>query len=131
MRTGIGLTCIALGAILAFAVKGSPSWLNIHTVGWVLMIVGLIGIVLSRRVYTWLSRRTMVRRVYPDGRVEQVQMPAHGAGVPAPQPVEDDLLPQAALTEDQDGNLIEEPAYRPPAQARHRTEVVEDLYEQP
>ena len=33
MRTATGLTLIAFGAILAFAVKGHPSWLNIQVVG--------------------------------------------------------------------------------------------------
>jgi len=32
MRTATGLTLIALGAILAFAVRGHPSWLNIQMV---------------------------------------------------------------------------------------------------
>jgi hypothetical protein len=135
MRTGISLAFIALGAIFAFAVKGSPSFLNIHTAGWVIMIIGLIGLLLSRRVYTWLGgrRRTLVRRTYPGGRVEQVQAPSYAAGDPVTRPFEDNFASRPALIEDQDGNLIEDPAdprYRS-VQTQHGTEVVEDLYEQP
>ncbi len=57
MKTGAGLALIAVGAILAFAVNATPSWLNLHTVGWVLMLVGLIGLVLPKRTYGWLGRR--------------------------------------------------------------------------
>jgi Domain of unknown function (DUF6458) len=47
MGLGVGLFLIALGAILAFAVDASVSGLNIHTIGWILMAVGLAGILLS------------------------------------------------------------------------------------
>jgi hypothetical protein len=62
MRTASGLTLIALGAILAFAVKGHPSWLNIQVVGWVIMLTGVAGMVIPRRGYGWLRRRMVLRR---------------------------------------------------------------------
>ena len=79
MKTGVGLAFIAVGAILAFAVKGSPGFVNLHTVGWVLMLVGLVGMVLPRRTYGWLGRRmTTVRRTYPGGQVvEQRTVPSY------------------------------------------------------
>ncbi len=67
MRTVTGLFLIALGAILAFAVQGHPSWLNIQVVGWVIMLTGAIGIAIPRRGYGWLRRRTVLRRG-PGGR---------------------------------------------------------------
>ena len=52
---------ICAGAILAFAVTTNTSVFNLHTAGWVIMIIGVIGLVVPRRAYGWLGRR-MVRR---------------------------------------------------------------------
>ena len=38
---------IAAGAILAFAVDAEVSGLDITTVGWILLIVGIVGALLS------------------------------------------------------------------------------------
>jgi hypothetical protein len=38
---------IAIGAILAFAVNVAVSGVDLQAIGWILMIVGLIGLVLS------------------------------------------------------------------------------------
>jgi hypothetical protein len=44
MRLGVALFLFAVGAILAFAVKVEPTAaLNLNTVGWILMLVGVIG----------------------------------------------------------------------------------------
>lgn len=67
MKTASGLTLIALGAVLAFAVNGHPSFLNLQIVGWILMIIGVLGLVIPRRGYGWLRRQMVVRRT-PDGR---------------------------------------------------------------
>jgi hypothetical protein len=61
------LFLIALGAILAFAVQGHPSWLNIQVVGWVIMLTGVAGMAIPRRGYGWLRRRMVLRRG-PGGR---------------------------------------------------------------
>jgi ABC-type transport system involved in cytochrome c biogenesis permease subunit len=47
MGLGVGIFLVAVGAILAFAVHATSSAVNIHTVGWILMAVGAIGILLS------------------------------------------------------------------------------------
>jgi Domain of unknown function (DUF6458) len=47
MGLGVGIFLAALGAVLAFAVSADVSGVNIHTVGWILLIVGIVGIVLS------------------------------------------------------------------------------------
>jgi hypothetical protein len=44
---GVSIFLIALGAILAFAVNADVSGIEIQTVGWILMIVGIIGALLS------------------------------------------------------------------------------------
>jgi uncharacterized protein DUF6458 len=67
MRTATGLFLIAFGAILAFAVQGHPSWLNIQVVGWVIMLTGVAGTAIPRRGYGWLRRRMVLRRG-PGGR---------------------------------------------------------------
>jgi Domain of unknown function (DUF6458) len=67
MKTATGLFLIALGAVLAFAVNGHPWFLNLQVVGWILMIIGVIGMVIPRRGYGWLRRQMVVRRT-PEGR---------------------------------------------------------------
>jgi len=47
MGLGIGLLLAAAGAILAFAVSATVSGVNIHAIGWILLVVGLVGIALS------------------------------------------------------------------------------------
>src|SRR5256885_9799709 len=47
MGLGVSLLLIAAGAILAFAVNADVSGVDIHAVGWILLIVGIVGAVLS------------------------------------------------------------------------------------
>jgi Domain of unknown function (DUF6458) len=47
MGLGVSLFLIALGAILAFAVEAEVSGIDVDAIGWILMIVGLIGFLLS------------------------------------------------------------------------------------
>ncbi|MGI8421202.1 MAG: DUF6458 family protein [Gaiellaceae bacterium] len=47
MGLGVSIFLTAVGAILAFAVNHQVNGLNIHTIGWILMIVGVVGFVLS------------------------------------------------------------------------------------
>ena len=47
MGLGVGMILAAIGAVLAFAVDATVSGVNIHTVGWILLIVGIVGILLS------------------------------------------------------------------------------------
>jgi len=47
MGLGVGIFLAAAGAVLAFAVTDNVNGVNIHTIGWILLIVGIIGIVLS------------------------------------------------------------------------------------
>lgn len=61
MRTGTGLTVVAIGAILAFAVTTSPSFFNIQIAGWVIMLTGVVSMVLTRRDYSQLLQRLRPR----------------------------------------------------------------------
>jgi hypothetical protein len=47
MGIGVSLILIAVGAILTWAVNATVSGLDINTVGVILMIVGLAGLILS------------------------------------------------------------------------------------
>jgi hypothetical protein len=54
MGLGVGIFLAAIGAILAFAVSATVSGVNVHAVGWILLIVGIAGIVLSMIFWsTW------------------------------------------------------------------------------
>jgi hypothetical protein len=47
MTIGGSLFLIAVGAILAFAVTANVAGVDLETVGWILMVVGVIGLVLG------------------------------------------------------------------------------------
>ncbi|MFC4149148.1 DUF6458 family protein [Micromonospora mangrovi] len=58
MGIGASIFLIALGAIFAFAVNADLGWLDLNVVGWVLMLVGLVG--LGTTLYFWNTRRRTV-----------------------------------------------------------------------
>ncbi len=62
MKIATALTLLAVGAILAFAFRASPPGLNIHTVGWIIMLTGVAGMALPGQASGWLRRRIVVRR---------------------------------------------------------------------
>ena len=47
MGLGVGIFLIAVGAILAFAVNSTSGAVDIHTVGWILMGVGLVSVLIA------------------------------------------------------------------------------------
>ena len=65
MGFGVSLILIAVGLILALAVNYDTSAVNIHTVGWIITIIGAVGLVLSMIFWNswagpgyWSRRRT-------------------------------------------------------------------------
>jgi hypothetical protein len=59
MPLGTSIFLIAVGAILRYAVTASASGINIQTVGLILIIVGIVGLVLSIFwMLAWSPRRT-------------------------------------------------------------------------
>ncbi|MBV9449139.1 MAG: hypothetical protein JO345_24900 [Streptosporangiaceae bacterium] len=129
----MGLAVIAVGAILAFAVTTNTSVFNLHTAGWVLIIIGIIGIAVPRRGYGWISRRVITRRTRwrPTGRVEEITYPTYvnrnpantrvQAGLPAPGALGS---PEAADHIDATRDLATE--VRPVGEQ----EVIEDVYDE-
>jgi hypothetical protein len=57
MRLGTAIVLLALGAILTFALRVSVSGIDLQMVGWILMIVGALGIVLELAIWGPRSRR--------------------------------------------------------------------------
>jgi hypothetical protein len=67
MEYGTSIFLIAIGAILKFAVNTTVSGISLQTVGVILMLVGILGLVLS---FFWLaSARGRRDVVVPDDRV--------------------------------------------------------------
>ncbi len=140
MKIGSSLALICIGAILAFAVTANTSVFNLHTAGWVLMVIGVIGLLVPNRTAGWLGRRLLVRRSYPSGRVEHIPVPPYVARNPGVSAIERGLPTRPTLL-DEEADLIEDA--ESPYDVRHNrpvpgatapqpvTEVIEDLYEQP
>ncbi len=47
MGIGVSMILIAVGAVLIWAVHVTTSGFNLHTIGWILLIVGAVGALLS------------------------------------------------------------------------------------
>ena len=62
MKTATGLGLLAFGAILAFALRASPSWVSLHAVGWILMAAAVAGLLMPPRNRGWIRRVTVRRR---------------------------------------------------------------------
>ena len=73
MRLGTAIVLLALGAILTFALRVDVSGIDLQVVGWILMIVGALGIVLEVAVWGPRSRRrgTTTDAPPPDGRARR------------------------------------------------------------
>jgi hypothetical protein len=70
MGFGVGIFLAAAGAVLAFAVTDNVNGVNIHTIGWILLIAGIISVALSMIFWSswagpgyWSTRR---RTTYVD-----------------------------------------------------------------
>ena len=67
MGIGTSIALIAIGAILKWAVTATVSGISIHTIGTILMIVGIVGLVISLIITANLfgrRDRTVVRDRY-------------------------------------------------------------------
>ena len=75
MKTATGLTLIAIGAILAFAVTTNAWFFNVNVAGYVIMLTGLAGLFIPRRSYSRLNQRLVRRRTrtWPNGTVVETR----------------------------------------------------------
>ncbi len=62
MGIGTSIFLIAVGAILRYAVTATVSGIELQTVGLILMIVGIVGLVISLAVIFMGDRDAAVRR---------------------------------------------------------------------
>jgi hypothetical protein len=68
MTIGIGILLIAVGAILRFGISTvATHGIGVHTIGDILMVVGVLGVVLWLLVWApWAPRARSRRPVYRD-----------------------------------------------------------------
>jgi hypothetical protein len=157
MKTGIGLFWIAVGAILTFAVRANTSVFNLHIAGFVIMVIGIIGLATPKRGYQWLGRRAYVkryRRAPGGGRVEEQSYPPYVLRNPGTANARADIPDRPSLEPDPEVARWQKPAETPAEEmATQRatihgadrindmapgtkekipgdTEVVEDVYEE-
>lgn len=130
MKTATGLTLLAIGAILAFAVTTNTSVFNLHIAGVVIMLTGLAGLLIPRRSYSWLNRQLVQRRTrtWPNGTVVETRETSRppyvvtnpnaeapqAPGLPAGPSIEPDPSVQAVMTpgvaddSEQDAEVIDQ-----------------------
>jgi hypothetical protein len=83
MSAGAGITLITVGAVLRFALSpGSPHGLNVHVVGVILVLAGVLGLLLPRLVRA--PRDRLRRWIFP---IEPPHDPAE------PPPIEEPSIP--------------------------------------
>jgi len=76
MGIGASIFLVAVGAILAFAVTAEVSGIDIATVGWILMIVGIVGFLLSLLFWsTWGGVGTWRRETRSSTRIRTTGLP--------------------------------------------------------
>ncbi len=80
MAIGSGIFLIAVGAILAFALNESVEAVNLELVGYILMAVGVLGIVISLAVNAQNRKRTTVTEQHVQADRPAAQPPAGTSG---------------------------------------------------
>jgi len=130
MKTGMGLALIAIGAILAFAVTTNTSVFNLHTAGYVLIIIGILGIAIPRRGYGWVGRRMFVRQTSwrPGRRVEEVNYSNYDVSENPPSARVRASLPAGASGSPEAANHIDTTRDLTP-HVRPAETIVEDVYD--
>lgn len=79
MGIGVSIFLIAVGALLVFAVDYQLGWLDVTAAGWVLIVVGALGLLLA--LLFWSRRRAAANRVITERRAYE-----DDAGAPGPPP---------------------------------------------
>jgi hypothetical protein len=64
MRIGSSIALIAIGLVLALAVNFDIDGLDLQQIGWILAVVGVVGLVISI-VLARRSRPVIAREAYP------------------------------------------------------------------
>jgi predicted membrane channel-forming protein YqfA (hemolysin III family) len=69
MSIGASIFLLVIGAILTFAVNVTTEGFNINTVGIILMVAGVVGLLLSLLFWSSFSPYRRRSTVYPEERV--------------------------------------------------------------
>lgn len=136
MKTATGLTLVAIGAILAFAVNAHLQVLNLQVVGWVIILTGIAGIFVPRSAYGQMRRRVVYRRTPRAGAVSvagDASAAPYIVDTPAPPAVLDTPAPPVAV--DTSTPPIEAGVTGPfgtaePAVPQSESEIVEEYFEE-
>lgn len=84
MGIGASIFLIAAGAIIAFALDVQVGWLDLAVAGWVLMLAGVVGLVLTLTV--WNGRRRTIVTGSPPVRRQVINQPPDTEPPPPPPP---------------------------------------------
>ena len=71
MGIGASIFLIAVGLILALAVNVTVSGIDINIIGWILVIVGLVGLAMTAMIFGPRRRSAVERTVVRDAPVVQ------------------------------------------------------------
>ena len=74
MKIGFSIFLLAIGAILTWAVDYTVSGVNIHVVGWILMVAGALGLIVTIAIF--LPRDRGAGSTVPPGTIGEVTGPA-------------------------------------------------------
>ena len=115
MKSGICLFWIAVGAILTFAVTANTSVFNLHVAGFVIMVIGIIGLVTPKRGLQRLGRRVYVKRTRqgPVSRVEETAYPPYVLRNPGTANAQADIPDRPSLEPDPEVARWQDPAETP------------------
>jgi membrane-bound ClpP family serine protease len=88
MSVGVGIFLMVLGAIMAFAMEATTPGINVHTLGIILLVIGVVVVLYSllfgNNLAAWGRRRIVVRRrtVVEERPVEVVEEDPLDEGLP-------------------------------------------------
>ncbi len=69
MGIGGSIFLMAVGAIIAFGVHAQVGFLDLSVVGWVLMVAGFAGVILTLWLWSGRRRQTVTQTTSADPRV--------------------------------------------------------------
>lgn len=75
MGIGASIFLIAVGLILALAVDAQVSGIDIHTIGWILVVVGLVGLAMTALIFAPRRRAVRTETVVRDAPVVTREAP--------------------------------------------------------
>jgi hypothetical protein len=132
MKTATGLTLLAIGAILTFAVTTNTSVFNLHIAGVVIMLTGLAGLFIPRKAYSSLNRRLVQRRTrtWPNGQVVETKETSHPPYVvtnPGAEPEQAGLPSVPSIRPDPTVRAVMTPGSGEPGISAEDSEIIEQL----